>query len=109
MKALPFAIVLLGLAIACGGGESSSPTPTPTPQASRLVDIEVYNQVRNAVYPAPGLMGHLCGSNLDELGNKVVIWVDTEEAATIAEREIEKLNLAPGSAEVVVQSCGEED
>jgi ABC-type Fe3+-hydroxamate transport system substrate-binding protein len=113
MEALPFAVILLlAVAMACGGGSSgASPTvsTSPTPAASRLVDIEVYHQVESAVLSAPGILGHVSYTDLDEIGNKVVVAVDTEDARVIAEREVAKLNLAPGSVELIIEPLGFED
>lgn len=116
MKALPIA-VLIAVALtlgACGGSSSPSPSPlpsraTPTPQASRLVDIVTYHHVGNAVLNDPDVRYHVTYTDLDEIGNKVVVGIDTEEAREAAERSVEKLNLAPGSVEFVIEPFAEED
>jgi hypothetical protein len=63
---------------------------------------EWYPQVQAALYPAPGVLGHILMTDIDETHNRILIGVDSEDAVRAAEREIAKLGLPPGAVQVIV-------
>jgi len=108
------AVILSVCAVACSssGAPLSTATPTAhlaTPFGSIAVNAtgrptnQWYDQVRTALFSAPGLPGHISMTYVDEANDQIVIGVDTEDAQRAAEQEMAKLGLPPDAVKVIIQ------